>query len=498
MKKIIILIACGVLTFGSFAQRMTISQYRLINYKILELMEAYDNSGTFSQRNHVELFSKLFVSDTDSIYNDCFPEYSQKNVTVNEYSKMFEKSIYKHYYTIYNISFDKLDSVSEEIYAVNMTFEKKINFISKKGNKRYPEIPLKLNATIQSNLKDSTVKFQTIRCTQPVDEQFGILSLQKMENKNWANLMTGTLSFDDDSVYLEENIKNFRSIQPTTPDVFISIDKDNEDSRYNYLHLKELKYSIGFNFMSALSFYQSTLTSTSRGSFSNFNSQSKGFEFGVDIMMKILNKSEARILFQTGLYGSLSELKLDGSYNERYNDIDPDGGTYSRLIDLTMHEDNSFLHAVIPVSFRYEYFINNEILIYGAAGIKNYICLKQNYIAFGKSFYRGYYPELYDVTIDQNGIYDFGQFDENLQNVKQNTKVYIADYLLSAGGSYIFDNVYAIDLGFIYQASFMNLNKPIQGYQMSKIFNGFNSMVSALDDFKRKAIGLELKLRYKF
>jgi len=498
MKKIILLIVVGILTLAAYSQKMTINQYRLINYKILGLMEDYDNSGTFSQKNHVEEFSKLFVSDTSTIYNDCFPEYNQKNVTVSNYSEMFKKSIYKHYYTIYNISFEKLDSVSIDTYTVNMTFEKKINFIAKKDNKRYPEIPLKLNAIILCNLKDSTVKFQTISCKQPVNENFGILSLQKMQNRKWASLITGTLNFDNDSVYLEEDIKNFKSIKPSTPDVFISIHKDDEDFRYNYLGLKELKYSIGFNFMSAFSFYQSTLSSGIKGSFSDFDSRSNGYEFGIDLMMKIKNKTEARMLLQTGLYASFSEVQFDGTYNESYYDIDPDGGTYSRLIDLTMHEKNSFIHAVIPLSFRYEYFINNDFLLYGTAGIKNYICLKQDYDVYGKSFYRGFYPDLYNVTIDQNGIYDFGHFNENQKNVKQNTKAYTVDYLLSAGGSYILNDIYAIDLGMVYQASFMNLNEPIQGYQMSKTVNGYNSMTNSFEDFKRKALGIELKLRYKF
>lgn len=491
------MVVLTTLTVVGYSQKLTMNQYRLINHKILDLMEDYDKKGTFTQYPS-ESFLELFVNDSAMVYNDCFPEYDKLNISVKEYCAKYESARYNPHYTIKNISFDNIKKYSSNLYKIELSFEKEIYFLAKEGDNRYPIFSPKLNAVILCNLNDSTLKIEQIICKVPQDQRFSIFSIQKLTNKNLVSLITGLPEkIGSDSVCIIDNDKVWGDIKVTSPYLKLSKIPEEKDNRIIYAKLTELKNSFGINFVFAPSFYGCSLSPTIQADFKSWNNKSKVKEFGLDVMTKIFGGSKSRGMLQTGLYGSFSELQFDGVYAASYSDVDPDGGTYTRLTDITIYEMNTFKHLVIPFLLRYEYFIKNEFVFYGNVGLKNYIPLEQKFDAYGSSFYRGYYPDLWDVTIDQNGIYDFGHYEEKKQEI-QNTKTFSTDYVLAAGVGYTYKNRVSIDFGLIYQSSITNINKPMEGYKMSKTHNDYNSMINAMSDFKRKAVGFELKLRYNF
>ena len=88
MKKILCIITFTTLTVLGYSQKMTMNQYRLINYQILRLIQEYERLGKFSKNDHVVSFLKLFENDSAMVYNDYLPKLDslKKNLTVKEYT----------------------------------------------------------------------------------------------------------------------------------------------------------------------------------------------------------------------------------------------------------------------------------------------------------------------------------------------------------------------------------------------------------------------------
>jgi|GEM_PF-5043278 len=499
MKKIFIGFVFISVYLSVHSQKLSINQYRMINYNVLGLLEDYNNYASFSRKNHKQRFLNLFERDSALIYNDYLPDYNGAVVSPQTYCALLERANYKHYYTIYDVSFDKIDSVSSSVYVVSLTFEKRIRFRAKSGNKNYPEVQFKMSAKVKCNLNDSTYKFTELKCKYPVSNKFQVLSAQNINNKRWRNLLSGLPDIGADSVCLINDYSELNSVRPSSPGVLLKIVKDVEDNRYNYLKIKELKYSVGFHYNNFIgNLYETSISSQLNSRFSNVSNISNGFEAGVDFMFKLFGRARTRGLFEFGLSLSGTNLKSKADYADSYFSVDPDGDKYQRFTDLSMSEENHFTNIVLPVLYRYEIFLSQRFLLYGGIGVKNYFCVNQNYKASGGSFYRGYYADLYNVTIDQNGIYDFGHFNEIIPEQKQTLEFYSIDYYLTGGISYTYKNRFAFDCALFHQSGLSKLSTTNSGYQMSVTHGNYSSLIGAMTGLKRRILGLEIKVRYNF
>ena len=84
-----------------------------------------------------------------------------------------------------------------------------------------------------------------------------------------------------------------------------------------------------------------------------------------------------------------------------------------RLVNATdFREQIQLLSLSIPLSIRYDYFLRPHLSIFGRIGAyASYDLYQQSNISVN-AHYAGFYDWLFDLTIDQNGIYDFGNFHQ--------------------------------------------------------------------------------------
>ena len=115
---------------------------------------------------------------------------------------------------------------------------------------------------------------------------------------------------------------------------------------------------------------------------------------------------------------------LIDSYNYSYNDVDYDGSSYLRNIQLnniqenqTIETSSQYISAVIGKEFK----INKKSKKTISASVSyslfsdffmksNYEIISATYTSAANALYSGYYEDLAGITISENGVYDFGEY----------------------------------------------------------------------------------------
>lgn len=99
-------------------------------------------------------------------------------------------------------------------------------------------------------------------------------------------------------------------------------------------------------------------------------------------------------------------------YSVNYTDIDPDNYTYLRKIDINnISEEIKLRYLSIPVGIEKIFTLGNSGWALSLdAGINLMFLSSATYSSSADALYAGYYPELFNLTIKENGVYDFGNY----------------------------------------------------------------------------------------
>jgi hypothetical protein len=113
-----------------------------------------------------------------------------------------------------------------------------------------------------------------------------------------------------------------------------------------------------------------------------------------------------------------------------YNDLDPDNCRYNRITQLQNIQENGALNVLgFDGSIYASHMFSNKNSVYGEIGFRYTPRLKYNLESEAKAVYSGYYPDLYGLTISENGIYDFGSY-----SIVNSESKLIDSHLFSIGG----------------------------------------------------------------
>ena len=114
--------------------------------------------------------------------------------------------------------------------------------------------------------------------------------------------------------------------------------------------------------------------------------------------------------------------------------------------------------------------------------------------------YSGQYgPELFDLFIDQNGYYDFGQFNENkLTQEKSNAIGWSLASVLSLGLQYHFNESWSMEASASWQFKFVDgakqAGKPVRLTTDSKHFQSVNDYVGD----GKNTMEYQIRVKYNF
>lgn len=151
----------------------------------------------------------------------------------------------------------------------------------------------------------------------------------------------------------------------------------------------------------------------------------KNYNFGLKMGYRIFNNNKfTGFMFKTGVsYQSFSFSSYVEDIQYSYNEIDADRDTYLRLIQIKELNEQTNLHYLcIPFALSRAFSFSDFSI---ALGIEQSLLfnIKANSKLHSSAEYQGYYSQYFNLTIDQNGFYDFGKYNiekDNHFNAKKN------------------------------------------------------------------------------
>lgn len=415
-----------VSSFPTFAQLSSLEEKKL-KIKVINMCFKYESVCAIKNDDDLEEFKRLFKNPDVEILNDILPaNKSNTKISINEYSD----ENHKYYNTIPNINFFvesvKINSINNDLFQVDVIGEKIIVGYESKSEVKI-EDTLNLKLQFEYNKPKNELKLLSINLLEnPKLYVFFEISTKGIL-KN-TPLRDDSLILENEKKITNEKGMVFQKIDLLDDQKTLTFKSLNEEIiQEKKITLQEIKnsietkengafISIPFK-VSIIDFYPSIGFVAGANSPIYFdgalNSNKLSTDFGFSISLKLLEFKRAKLKFYTGTswinWGFSSNLS---SQNYQYESIDPDGASYLRKIVLSNYQANSRINAIqIPLGIEMTYPINSKIELIGRSGIILHKTIKASYSASAEIQYSGYYEDLFQITMNENGVYDFGRFE---------------------------------------------------------------------------------------
>lgn len=494
MKKMKLFFAIGLMMIVTFVQAqivtpMQLKEARMAAYQWVRDYNVYARMD--GKRNPVQKFIGLFEDESTLLFNDYLPfisAYSEK-ISVKDYASILANrdAKYDMSFKIQNaeITAEEIDNDNNIVFTIE--FDKTISF-QEKGDftdtlYAYPEKSYHATIQVMYNFTDkvavageflSDISFNEIVVlhdteSEVINRYTTHSELEQKCKENESPLIKWryqSFDFDPQMVYFrQDTIKNAFHLSGAIGGAFYSAKIAND----NFLNSK---MQGGLNCTFSLGYYRQLL----------YKGKNR---IGIDLSTMFTQRN---IGFQSN------------AYHHSYDDIDFDGGKYLRLIDIDNYQESIRRFMIdIPVGLRYDYFLNSNLSLYTKAGVDISYDLMQKAHATANAQYSGFYDWLFDVTINQNGIYDFGSFD-----IEGNTRS-IGINRLSVGGFasvgvqyFIPNSKWSIDTGILYGCEVFNKTMSQENFILSKNNQDWKSVSFLFSSFNGHNIQFQFNFNYNF
>jgi hypothetical protein len=180
-----------------------------------------------------------------------------------------------------------------------------------------------------------------------------------------------------------------------------------------------------------------------------------------------------------------------------YPAVDPDGDPYLRINRITnLKERHNLTYLTLPFQLEKGFtFGKNSIFL----NVAYYFMLRYSasYNQDADALYAGYYDYLFNLTIQENGVYDFGSYKFEIRNLPLTINSTAMAYGFGLGYSRQITRKMYIDAAFNYRKSigFLFAENKLN---LSDTYNGLNSITNQnhqyIIDFMNFSVGLSVKL----
>ena len=382
------------------AQKITPNQLKQIRSAVYNWVDKYLEYSYLSSKYDIKEYRSLFANDQVSVVNDYLPITEDERIAIVEYNKLYldPSQVYNAYpYTNDSSISIQSEQINAKSYECVLEIHKSITFMDEEKQFEYPRKDYTLYITLEYNFKT-----KKILCTD-------IYSSDQLSVDYILHQSSDTLSHK----YIEskdtiEVLKNNEQLPVITSKYLYHYPFDNKMVE---VRRDTMKHTFHLGAIVGPSFYSSSFNTED---FYN-HSQKAGLVAGIDLGFyhQCHLKKNHRVGVEYGLMFSRNTVHILGNYKTQYHAIDPDEGEYMRLVNATdFHEQIQLLSLSIPLFIRYDYFLRPHLSIFGRIGAyASYDLYQQSNISVN-AHYAGFYDWLFDLTIDQNGIYDFGNFHQ--------------------------------------------------------------------------------------
>lgn len=487
MRKNLIIVVSLLLGLSASAQRVTPSNLKSARNAVYEWIGNYNVYARCEGRSAKSNFYSLFASEDSLIFNDYLPmkgyDFGNPNISVADYVSLLrnKEGFYQMKYEIRN---GKIESEKYQrgklIFEISM--EKTVWFYQR-GNVEddryeYPKRKFKLNAVLEYSLSSDEITATSLTCADRL-ERFVVF------HEGNVNEYVKQRDVDEKSVYLSNQFVKYHSV-PIEEDEKMMILKN--DSIKNYFGLG---YTVGGEYINA---------PISDNRFSQYSIEG-GIQHSVwlsyyrQLYLENANRMGLEISFM--YKNSFGLARCD--FNETYAHTDPDGSPYERIINVRNYQEQISRNILeLPVTAKYEYIINKQFTVFAQAGLSLGFDLIPRSIAEGDTKYSGYYDWLFNVTLEQNGIYDFGEFTLRGNTDALGLNRYFVGDLFSIGACYYFMDDWMMEASFRYRGTVWGGVKQDESYHLSKTDGDWSSLTCIQDKFHTNAFNFQLQINYYF
>lgn len=183
-------------------------------------------------------------------------------------------------------------------------------------------------------------------------------------------------------------------------------------------------------------------------------------------------------------------------YVDSYNSVDADGDPYLRIINLSeLKESHSLTYITLPIIIQKGFTFNNSTISLntGYYFMKSY---DASYMSSTKAQYSGFYDYLFNITISENGVYDFGYYELKKISTPLLTNPMINAYSIGIEYAYNINRFTSINAGLNYRRStdyLFKLNKS----NLSKTSKDLKSISNVNNAFQLNYLSMFLAITVK-
>jgi len=515
MKRLILF---SVISFffqiSLYAQTMT--EVRQMRYEAIGVFDKYyslvlnmDNPDVYT----FDYFTALFEDDA-TIYNDILPDNKNQYLNPKEY---YQK--YKGFKTYPRLSDLELSfpEFKDGKWIVSVKFKKTFQIKYRKKDLSYPKllnfsyemlVVMDINTEYRKGTKQrngennrlyTNVKIRSLKAEEPLVNYYVINlndTLLKEEVKGLYYKPTGDkIDFMGDScrifnqeIHSRSDLVLHKSIDDDFRTTIVQHQLDDNYYKYDIFPLKKI---IGFGFS-----YSPLLADlkTPTPYFENIkqNAFTAGFSFLYGWLLSAPSKNKFYLNLKPGY--TMNYIGFKGSNFYEYQSIDADNDSYTRRINLSNIEENNFFHAIdFPLTFSCVRSIGKYALTFDFGGWVNYSFFN-THKSSANALYSGYYPQYWDLLIDKNGYYDFGEYV--IGETKSNKFTNSLDYgaIVSLGGMYKLQAGLYLKLDFAYRYGFVDKASFVQDYQPTKATGQYTPFYHSLNQWKTNNVNINISI----
>lgn len=514
MKRLILF---SVISFffqiSLYAQTMT--EVRQMRYKAIGVFDKYyslvlnmDNPDVYT----FDYFTALFEDDA-TIYNDILPDNKNQYLNPKEY---YQK--YKGFKTYPRLSDLELSfpEYKDGKWNVYVKFKKTIQIKYRKKDLSYPKwtfyyemhVVMDVNPNFSKgakkrNIENSSlynnVKIRSLKVDDPLVNYYVINlndTLLREEVKGLYYKPTDEqIDFMGDSC----RIFNFDKISRSDLVLHKSIDDDFRttiiqqplDYKYYKYDIIPLKNIIGFG-ISYCPLQLDLKTPTPYFENINQNAFTAGFSFLYGWLLSKPSKNKFYLNLKPGY--TMNYIGFKGSSFYEYQSIDFDNDAYTRRITLTNVVENNIFHSVdFPLIFSLVRSFGKYAITFDVGGWVNYSFLN-THKSTANALYCGFYPQYWDLLIDKNGYYDFGEY--SIGETKPNKFTNFLDYgaIVSLGGMYKLQAGLYLKMDVAYRYGFVDKASFVQDYQPTKATGQYTPFFHSINEWKTNNININISI----
>jgi len=486
MKKITLLAAICLMFAASLqAHSITPIQLKQARMAVYQWIEEYLACAYLSDKYDRNDYSRLFANSNVLVVNDYLPITNDEQVLLSEYLELYSRPdvVYTPTIETHKESIRvKSESLLNGYYICVISIGKSIYFSDSANVYSYPSKDYLLNTELQYDFSSSMMKCIGIHTSDSLYVD-GVLHTDDGDNCYISLKDTTELVINKEKypIIVTKNIKHLPF-----------------DKKMIHVRKDTLKHSLHFGASIGSSIISHRMLNNDFNNYSTHPALS--WDIHVGLYHQFLLKCNNRFGIEYSLLFRSNKYSFDGQYYTSYNTIDPDGGSYLRHINVDNYKEYLQLYSIsIPISLRYDNFIHPNITIFGTLGVFVAYDIAQSAVASAQSKYAGYYDWLYNITINQNGIYDFGAFTiEKSSNQTAFNRLNLGA-LTSLGAQFFIPNSHwSVETSIYYQMSLYNPIKHVDYFHLTENSNHWQSASFLFDNLYKHNIQIQCNFLYNF